>query len=89
MAKKQLKQSYSSFSRDGVPNRADQVRRDNDIVKTPKVTIEDVDFAIISYLRDVIKPQVIENGQTIDVPIMYANGEKWAQVQSRGFMRDR
>jgi len=89
MAKKQLKQSYSSFSRDSVPNRADQVRRDNDIVKTPKVTIEDVDFAIISYLRDVIKPQVIENGQTIDVPIMYANGEKWAQVQSRGFMRDR
>ena len=45
MAKKQLNQSYSSFSRDGVPNRADQVRRDNDIVKTPKVTIEDVDFA--------------------------------------------
>jgi len=51
--------------------------------------LEDVDWAIMSYISDVIKPTVIENGQTIDVPVMYANGEKWAQVQARGFMRDR
>jgi len=25
----------------------------------------------------------------IDIPVMYANGEKWAQVQARGYMRDR
>jgi len=89
MAKKELKKSYSTFTRDGEVNRAKEIRRDNDIIKTPKITIEDVDFAIISYLRDVIKPQIIENGQVIDVPIMYANGEKWAQVQARGYMRDR
>jgi hypothetical protein len=89
MAKKQLNKTYSTFSRNAEANRANEVRRDTDIVKTPKVTIEDVDFAIISFLRDVIKPQIIENGQTIDVPVMYANGEKWAQVQARGFMRDR
>ena len=88
-SKNKLKQSVSSFSRDAVPNRAEEVRRDNDIIKTPKCTIEDVDWAIMSYIRDVIKPQIIENGQTIDVPIMYANGEKWAQVQARGYMRDR
>ena len=89
MAKKELKKSINTFSRDPIPNRAEEVRRDNDIVKTPKVTIEDVDFAIISYLRDVLKPQITENGQIIDVPVMYSNGEKWAQVQARGFMRDR
>ena len=89
MAKKQLKNTQSSFSRDLVPNRAEQVRRDNDIIKTPKCTIEDVDFAIISYIRDVLKLQVTENGQVIDVPIMYTNGEKWAQVQAKGYMRDR
>ena len=89
MAKKELKNTQSSFSRNPVPNRAEQVRRDNDIIKTPKCTIEDVDFAIISYIRDVLKLQVTENGQIIDVPIMYANGEKWAQVQAKGYMRDR
>ena len=89
MAKKQLKNTKSSFSRDIVPNRADETRRDTDIIKTPKCTIEDVDFAILSYIRDVLKLQVIENGQVIDVPVMYANGEKWAQVQAKGYMRDR
>ena len=89
MAKKELKNTKSSFSRDIVPNRANETRRDNDIIKTPKCTIEDVDFAILSYIRDILKLQVIENGQAIDVPIMYANGEKWAQVQAKGYMRDR
>jgi hypothetical protein len=89
MAKKEFKKSNSTFSRDLIPNRAHQVRRDDDTIKTPKCTIEDVDWAIMSYVRDIIKPQIIENGQTIDVPIMYANGEKWAQVQKRGYMRDR
>ena len=89
MAEKKLNKTYSSFSRDPEQNRAEQVRRDNDIIKTPKITIEDVDFAILSFIRDVIKPHVIENGQSIDVPVMYTNGEKWAQVQAKGYMRDR
>tara|TARA_A100001201_G_scaffold120218_2_gene103714 strand:- start:320 stop:1132 length:813 start_codon:yes stop_codon:yes gene_type:complete len=89
MAKNKLNKTYSSFSRTPEINRANEVRRDTDIIKTPKITIEDVDFALISFIRDVIKPQIVENGQVIDVPVMYANGEKWAQVQARGFMRDR
>tara|TARA_R100000664_G_C2744339_1_gene132341 strand:- start:72 stop:440 length:369 start_codon:yes stop_codon:yes gene_type:complete len=89
MAKKELNKTYSSFSNNQIANRADQIRRDNDIIKTPKCTVEDVDWAVMSYIRDIIKPTVIENGQTIDIPVMYANGEKWAQVQAKGFMRDR
>ena len=89
MAKKELNKTYSTYTRNSELNRANEIRRDNDIVKTPKITIEDVDFAIISFIRDVIKPQITENGQIIDVPVMYANGEKWAQVQAKGFMRDR
>jgi hypothetical protein len=89
MAEKKLNKTNSSFSRNSVPDRSKEIRRDNDIIKTPKCTIEDVDFAIISYIRDILKLQVVENGQMIDVPVMYANGEKWAQVQSRGYMRDR
>ena len=89
MAKKRLNKSYSSFSNDPIHNRAHQIRRDDDIIKTPKCTIEDVDWAIMSYLQETIKPVITENGQTIDIPIMWANGEKWAQVQAKGYMRDR
>ena len=62
MAKKQLNKSYSTFVNDEIINRAEQVRRDNDIIKTPAVTIYDCDFAILSFLRDIVQPQLIENG---------------------------
>lgn len=88
MSKPKLNKTDSSFSRNPVPNRAEEIRRDDDTIKTPKCTIYDVDYAIMSYLRDEISPQIIENNKKIDVPIIYANGEKWAQVQANGFMRD-
>jgi len=88
MADKKLNKTYSSFTNDKIVNRAEQIRRDTDIVKTPTVTIYDCDNAILSYLQDVVKPKLIENSQTIDVPILFASGEKWVQIQKRGFMRD-
>ena len=88
MAKPELKRTYSTFTDNIKLNRADEIRRDNDIIKTPKCTIYDVDYAIISYLRDVIQPQVIEHEKIIDVPIKYASGEKWSSVRARGYMLD-
>jgi hypothetical protein len=89
MAKNELKKTYNTFGTNPILNRAHQIRRDDDVIKTPKCTVEDVDWAVMSYLRDIIKPVIIENGQKIDVPIMWSSGEKWAQVQARGYMRDR
>ena len=89
MAKNELKKTYSTWSNNPAVNRANHIRRDNDTIKTPKCTIEDVDWAIMSYIRDEIQPTITENGQTIPVPVMWANGEKWAQVQAKGYMRDR
>ena len=88
MSKPKLNKTFSSFSRNPELNRAFEVRRDTDNIKTPKCTIYDVDFAMLSYLQDIIKPQIFENNKLIDVPIMYANGEKWAQIQAKGFMYD-
>jgi len=88
MAKLRLKKTYSSFSENKTTNRANEIRRDTDTIKTPTCTIYDVDYAIMSYLREIITPQVEEDGSIIDVPIMYANGEKWSQVQTHGYMRD-
>ena len=84
----ELDRSYSSFSNDQKVNRAEQVRRDDDTIKTQACTIYDHDFAILSYLRDTVLPKVVENDAVIDVPILYANGEKWSQIQAHGYMRD-
>jgi hypothetical protein len=69
-------------------NRARQMRRDNDTVKTPKITLYDIDYAILYHLSQNMKLKVTQEGRSIDVPVVYADGEKWAQVRSRGFMRD-
>jgi len=88
MSKPRSNKTESSFSNDQEFNRSDQIRRDNDTVKTPAVTLYDHDNAIIDFMQSVIQPKVVQNGSTIDVPIVYANGEKWAQIQSKGFMYD-
>ena len=88
MAKLKLKKTYSSTSNNVTVNRANQIRRDTDKIKTPTCTIYDVDYAIISYIREVIRPQLEEDGNVIDVPIMYANAEKWSMVQKHGYTRD-
>ena len=88
MSKPRLNKTESTFSNDVQQNRADQVRRDNDIIRTPKVTLYDHDFAIIDFLKNVVQPKVVQNNALIDVPIEYANGEKWSQIQSKGFMYD-
>jgi hypothetical protein len=75
MAKKRLNKSISTYTNDPISRRVDQVRRDDDTVKTPKITIEDIDFAMMSYIRDVIQPRIIENEVQVEVPVMYANGE--------------
>ena len=88
MAKLKLKKTYSTYSADPVINRANEIRRDNDKIKTPSCTIYDVDYAIISYIREVINPSIEEDGSSVDVPIMYANAEKWSMVQKHGYTRD-
>ena len=69
-------------------NRALQLRRDTDDVKDVSVSLMDMDSAIMYYFENVIKPQVVENGETVKVPIMYSSPERWAAIQKTGFMRD-
>ncbi len=66
-----------------------QVRRDQDTVKTPSVSLYDIDFAIKSFIENVIKPKVIENDTIINVPILYMNSEKWSNIQKEGYIRDK
>ena len=68
-------------------NRALQYKRD-DTVQDVSISLMDIDSTIMYYFENVIKPTVIENGETVKVPIMYSSPERWFAIQKSGFMRD-
>ena len=53
------------------------------------ITLKDVDTAVMSHIKNVIKPKVEEANETIDVGVMYGNEERWVAVRKRGVMRDK
>ena len=40
------------------------------------------------YFNNVIKPVVQENDETVKVPIMYSNPERWSTIQKNGYLLD-
>ncbi len=73
---------------DPILNRAEQTRRDDDVIRTPKRTPYDIDYAIKWYIENEIQPRIRENDRILDVPVIFANGEKWDNVRRLGFLRD-
>ena len=73
---------------DLVLNRSAQTRRDDDIIRTPKRTIYDIDYAIKWFIENEIQPQITDKDQTIPVPVIFASGEKWDNVRRLGYLRD-
>lgn len=66
-----------------------QRRVDNDTVKRFNVGLRDIDETIIYYFNNVIRPSVMQNGNKVNVPILYGSPERWAAVQKDGFYRDK
>lgn len=69
-------------------DRSKVIRRDNDEVVVPEVTLYDIDYAVYFHLTESLKLQIIDNGNAIQVPVMFANGEKWSQIRQHGYLRD-
>lgn len=88
MAKPELRRTYSTFTDNPGLNRSTQIRRDDDTIKTPSCTIYDIDNAVMSFISDIIRPEIVDNNAMIPIPVVYANAEKWTQIQSRGYMYD-
>ena len=80
----------------GNPNDAtfDNLKRGNqlsfkgDDVQPFSIGIKDIDEAITFYMKEIIKPSVIQNGTKIEVPVLYGDSERWNQVQKLGYLRD-
>jgi hypothetical protein len=69
-------------------NRAYETRRDNDSFVNTKITLYDIDYAILWWLENKIKPHVIENDVRVDVSVKFASGEIAQDVQKDGYLRD-
>jgi hypothetical protein len=70
-------------------NRAKDISRKNDKIKDISVGLDDIDNAIQYYFDNIIKPNVIQNGVQITVPVIFGDAERWSSVQNNGFYRDK
>lgn len=69
-------------------NRAKDVKRGVDLFQNIKVTLLDIDSAILTHFRNTIQPHVIENEERIAVPIMFSDSERWKAMKKDGVIRD-
>ena len=69
-------------------NRGKDISRKNDKIKDISIGLEDIDEAIKYYFDNTIRPNVIQNGSRVAVPVLYGDAEKWKSVQNDGFYRD-
>lgn len=69
-------------------NRVYQVKRSEDTFKMPKVGLHDADRAMMFQLKEQLRIKVEDNGVAIDVPVVYASGQRWAQIRKHGYIRD-
>ncbi len=85
---KPLPRSERLIKYGGTQNRGNIKKRTNDTVKNVEVGLLDVDASIMYYFNEIIKPSVMEQGEEVKVPLMYANPERWATIRKQGYLRD-
>ena len=69
-------------------NRALNTTRKTDKIKDITIGLEDIDSALMYYFKNIIKPTIVQDGNRIDVQIMYGSPERWQSVQADGYYRD-
>jgi hypothetical protein len=69
-------------------NRSNQLSFKDDNTKPFSVGIKDIDESIFYYFQNIIQPTVIQNGQRLPVPVIYAAPEKIKSFQKDGYYRD-
>ena len=67
-------------------NREQQVSVDKEFIKGVKLI--DIDTTIADYMSSVIIPDLEENENSLKVPLIYGNAERWAGARKEGYLRD-
>jgi len=57
--------------------------------KNNAIGLKDIDTSIMSYVKEVINPKIREANESVSVPVMYGNEERWKAVRKRGVLRDK
>ena len=70
-------------------NRGTITSRKDDTVQDVSIGLIDHDEAVMYYFNNVIKPNIISNGDNVNVPVMYGAPERWKAVQKDGYFRDK
>ena len=70
-------------------NRSKSIIPGNNLSKNYAITLKDIDTAVLSHVKDVMKPRTKEANETINIPVMYGNEERWKSARKRGFVRDK
>ncbi len=60
-----------------------------DSQKGYSITLKDIDSAILSHIKEIIKPTVREANEVIKVPVMWGSEERWKMVRKNGVLRDK
>jgi hypothetical protein len=69
-------------------NRANQTKYEKGDVRQ-SVTLFDIDYAMMTYLEDVILPDLEDgDGSTVRIPVIYGNSERWNGARKEGIYRD-
>lgn len=60
-----------------------------DTSKPFSIGIKDIDEAIFYYFKNHISPSVYQNGEKINVPLIYSSPERWKTYRKDGYYRDK
>tara|TARA_R100000008_G_scaffold85231_3_gene74658 strand:- start:709 stop:1554 length:846 start_codon:yes stop_codon:yes gene_type:complete len=71
-----------------ISNEQTSVMPGKDFGKNYSITLKDIDSAVINHIKNIIKPNVSEAGELLQVPVLYGNEERWRNVRGRGVLRD-
>jgi hypothetical protein len=68
-------------------NRANEIKSNVGDVKK-SVGLYDIDYAMMTYLEDVVLPKLDYNGKSVSIPVIYGNSERWKAARREGVHRD-
>lgn len=72
--------------KDNEKNRANQLSVNKEYQKGVKLI--DIDTTIAEYMIDTVIPDVEENDEVVQVPLLYGNAERWNSARKEGVLRD-
>jgi hypothetical protein len=74
---------------DKFANRGNDTRQEDGVDENIDISIIKIDEQILKHLRDKIVPLNAQDGTSIEVPVVYANAERWKSIQVDGILRDK